>query len=207
MRKKPRGICNFCKKKTLLNKVHLCRSCALPLSSLKKKVWAVFARYIKGRDHWTCVTCGFKEKSVRLNAGHFLQGRAGKTLFDPRGVHAQCAGCNSNGGSPVEYYRFMRETYGEEVITELRNQDREVYQYSRPELIKLLEEYKYKTMTPTPQKKLTIPELLNEAPTIESESDWKLRFDDGFVPLVPGFSAMKDFLTMLVLLNNILWRG
>ena len=95
----------------------------------KAKAWSAFSKYIRLRDailttggteYATCVTCGKTFGVGKLHAGHFLPGRTNGILFDERGVHAQCVGCNIYGnGRQAEYYLWMMERYGPEVIDEL----------------------------------------------------------------------------------------
>lgn len=83
-----------------------------------------FNKYIKERDcqgdYGICATCGnlLPSKSTGLHAGHFLcTGGYPSVRFDERQVHLQCANCNlKKGGTPVEYYRYMKDAYGEEFI-------------------------------------------------------------------------------------------
>jgi len=47
------------------------------ISSLKKKLWKVFADYIKKRDKYTCFTCGRKGEGSGMHAGHFIPKASG----------------------------------------------------------------------------------------------------------------------------------
>lgn len=95
----------------------------------KDAAWRAFSRYIRVRDAILttggtevakCVTCGHEYPVEKLQAGHFLPGRTNGILLDERGVHAQCAGCNLyGGGAQAQYYRYMRERYGQDVIDSL----------------------------------------------------------------------------------------
>jgi hypothetical protein len=73
--------------------------------NVKDNAWDWFSRVIRLRDAMAttgnaaickCITCGkiYPTFGGQIQAGHWLGGRAGKNLFDPRGVHAQCARCN-----------------------------------------------------------------------------------------------------------------
>ena len=56
-----------------------------------------------------------------MQAGHFIDGHMNAIMFDLRGIHPQCFACNCmKHGNKVEYYKFMLEEYGQEVIDELR---------------------------------------------------------------------------------------
>ena len=72
-------------------------------------------------DYGKCVTCGNVFHYNDLQAGHFLPGRYNAILFDERGVHAQCRGCNIfGGGQQAKYRAFMERVYGFDVIEELQ---------------------------------------------------------------------------------------
>jgi len=92
---------------------------------LKAKCWKLFSKYIRMRDAnskgiCTCCTCGKKDEWKRMQAGHFLAGRGLAILFDERGVHSQCSGCNIfKGGNPIEYFLFMEKKHGRKVIDDL----------------------------------------------------------------------------------------
>jgi hypothetical protein len=99
------------------------------LKKAKGKAWRAFSKYIRLRDAVIttggtecaiCCTCRKQYPVEKLHAGHFLPGRTNGILFDERGVHAQCVGCNIyGGGRQAEYHLYMVEKYGHEVIDEL----------------------------------------------------------------------------------------
>jgi hypothetical protein len=111
----------------------------ITLSKAKAKAWTAFSLYIRTRDSLKttgtptdclCVTCRRKyptRKVGGIQAGHFVQGRHPGVLFDDRNCHGQCYGCNvMKYGNTLNYYDFMLETYGKEVIDELREKDRQI---------------------------------------------------------------------------------
>ena len=73
-----------------------------------------------------CCTCGkmLDRFAKNSHAGHFISkgmGGSSGVYFDERNVHAQCHNCNKwQQGNAIEYYPFMLEKYGQEVIDELR---------------------------------------------------------------------------------------
>ena len=83
------------------------------ISSVKKRVWAVFSKFIRMRDclkttgckDWgLCITCGKRYHIKLLQAGHFISGRHNANLFLEKGTHAQCYNCNINlRGNTLEY--------------------------------------------------------------------------------------------------------
>ena len=106
------------------------RTCKEPtITGLKGELWPVFSRYIRMRGcieatgtitHGKCCTCGRSYPIGKLQAGHFIPGRADSILFEPTCVHAQCYRCNViRSGEWVKYFRFMEEKYDLDVIYEL----------------------------------------------------------------------------------------
>ena len=123
---------------------------------LKSKAWTLFSEYIRRRDAdkegiIQCVTCNKRShwKGEGMQAGHFIAGRTLSLLFDDRNCHSQCYGCNvGRNGSYVEYFLYMEERYGREVIDELRflkNQSRKYsigdYEQLIAELTEQLKEF------------------------------------------------------------------
>lgn len=66
------------------------------IPTLKRKLWKVFAQYVKIRDNHVCYTCGAIVYGSNANAGHFIpKGAGGLALyFHPDNVHCQCVYCN-----------------------------------------------------------------------------------------------------------------
>jgi hypothetical protein len=83
-------------------------------AKLKKKLWVVFAKYIRKRDKDICFTCG----KPGNQAGHFIPRSAGglALYFHPDNVHCQCSWCNLHmQGNIWEYGQRL----GEEKVKEL----------------------------------------------------------------------------------------
>lgn len=99
------------------------------LKKLKEKAWKMFSQFIRknaaNKDGYArCITCTDEKKAWRpwkqLQAGHFVPGRGNSILFAEHNVHPQCYVCNCIlGGNWTEYYKFMKQTYGMEVIDHL----------------------------------------------------------------------------------------
>jgi len=130
------------------------------LSSVKKKTWNKFSTYIRTRDcveyikkhpetnglMAPCITCNRLYDFKKLQAGHFVSGRTNAVLFDERGVHAQCYGCNvGRSGEAIKYYPVMLERYGQEVVDELINSRNRTVKFTVSELKEMEQEYKQKT--------------------------------------------------------------
>ena len=125
------------------------------LSTLTKKRWKLTSQYVRQSqsDPHTgigqCVTCGEVKHYKELQAGHFIpQAQGNAVKWDLRNIHPQCYRCNINlGGNGAEYYPYMEEVYGKEVIDELRRLSntsvkitRQEHQEAIEDLNKLLEE-------------------------------------------------------------------
>lgn len=123
----------------------------------KEKAWKAFSKYIRVRDAYAttgfdemceCVTC-YKLFPVTgkgcIQAGHFIPGRNNGILFDERGVHGQCYGCNGFGrGKQPRYHEYMLRKYGQEVIDDLFEKARSTVQYKTHDYLEIEKEYKQK---------------------------------------------------------------
>ena len=94
------------------------------ISTMKKKLWKVFAKYIKTRDNYICITCGKQNDGVGMHAGHLIPKRLCKEdlYFDEYNVNAQCFHCNINcGGFGAMYYHKLQMKYHTELPELLLN--------------------------------------------------------------------------------------
>ena len=120
------------------------------VSSLKKKVWVLFSRYIRLRDclfttgtrtHGKCITCDQVSPIERLQAGHFIAGRHNSYLFSEEGVHAQCGHCNGAlEGNTLKYRRAIIDLYGDGYDEVLEQESREIKKFTVSELEDLITE-------------------------------------------------------------------
>ena len=128
------------------------------ISSVKKKAWDVFSRFVRTRDcllttgssqYGECFTCSETLPFVELQAGHFVPKHSGN-YFSEKGVHAQCRTCNIFGknrkraGMPLEYRRHLVELYGEKTTAYLERENQLERKFTIPELEELYEYYKNK---------------------------------------------------------------
>ena len=121
----------------------------------KRKTWDACSKYVRTRDclkttgnpeYGRCYTCGAGRHFKQLQAGHFIPGRHNSILFDIRGIHAQCTYCNHiKEGATLEYLDQMLVDYGQEVVDELRQLDKQTRKYTVAELADL--EAGFKRMT------------------------------------------------------------
>ena len=132
------------------------KSKAIPTyRAAKKKAWTEFSKYIRTRDclqstgrsyYGKCFTCSRITEFEYLHAGHFIDGRNGSILFDERGVHAQCAYCNTGlDGNKRAYEKKMQQLYGLEVIDKLQILAGQVKRRTVGELEELAKYYRDKT--------------------------------------------------------------
>lgn len=124
------------------------------LSKAKERAWDMFSKYIRTRDalrttgtkeEAICITCDRRKSIKDLQAGHFIPGRHNSILFDERGVHAQCYGCNVPlKGNPIKYWRKMEQLHGDEVIADLERLDAQTKQFKIFEVDEIYEHFKKK---------------------------------------------------------------
>lgn len=118
------------------------------VSYWKKKTWSVFSELVRRiecdkKGYGRCITCGILNFWKKLQAGHFIPGRHNSILFDRRGVHIQCSGCNVfKRGNSIKYFRWMQKHYGEEVIKDLERIDKQMKQFTVQELKDLYDTFK-----------------------------------------------------------------
>lgn len=121
----------------------------------KEKAWAAFSRYIRTRDclrfrnsldEGVCVTCKREYPFKHLQAGHFISGRGNAVLFDERIVYSQCSGCNVHlRGNYVEYFVFMEQEWGRDMIDEFRALKHQTKIYKEFDYLRIEQEYTERT--------------------------------------------------------------
>ncbi|MCP3683909.1 MAG: recombinase [bacterium] len=95
------------------------------ISTLDKKLWRLFSKFIRLRDRFQgdyckCISCGSIKHWKDMHAGHFIGRRHLGTKYDPKNVHAQCCSCNTFGeGEQFKYGQNLIKKYGEGIINEL----------------------------------------------------------------------------------------
>lgn len=118
------------------------------VGKLKKELWALVSQYVRTSvaDQFgmvTCVTCGRRKHYKQMHAGHFIPGRHNAVLFDIRGIHPQCYGCNVVlGGNARKYDKWMKENMGQEVIDDLDYLDSTTVSFTESYLIDEIKKYK-----------------------------------------------------------------
>ena len=119
------------------------------ISKARKNAWKQFSRWIRLRDakdseYVACCTCGIVKHWKQQQAGHFIpQAQGNAVRFDERSVHVQCYRCNINlGGNGPEYYPYMLERYGQEVIDDLKLKSNQTVKFTVSELEEMEQKYK-----------------------------------------------------------------
>jgi hypothetical protein len=81
---------------------------------------AVFSRWIRTRDDYTCVLCGSK---IRPQCGHLVKRGKNYVRFDEFNCNCQCANCNQyHNYYPERYTIWFIERYGFAKYKELVNE-------------------------------------------------------------------------------------
>lgn len=94
-------------------------------SSLTKrldKLWSIVIRLRDTDDYGNgrCCTCGKPLKFNEGDAGHFIgRGRYG-TRYDLRNGALQCRDCNRGEGKQPEFYEYIMDKWGKEVMEDLK---------------------------------------------------------------------------------------
>lgn len=110
---------------------------------LKKKAWVNFSLFIRKRD-LKCYTCDEIKPYKELQAGHWKHGHTKVGFFSPENVHAQCGRCNTYlSGNLGEYTLRMGKTYGIDKATKMWKEFSKAHNWTRKELIILINKYKY----------------------------------------------------------------
>lgn len=137
----------------------------LSLSSLEKKAWKVFSRWIRDRDSTEglyiydyadnaircgkCFTCGSTTPTEGINSGHgghFCKSGIKNIKFNERNVHLQCARCNLYlDGNEGWYAINLDKRYGTGTAEGLKELEsiyrRDGYKLTRDYLNLIIEKY------------------------------------------------------------------
>ena len=119
-----------------------------PKQRAKKKAWTLLSQAIRLEaadvdGYVQCITCDHRSVWNRgMQAGHFIDGRMNAILFDERGIHPQCMGCNVMlNGRKDSYFVWMEANMTRDVIDDLMVQKRKIRQFTLEELDEMIAEY------------------------------------------------------------------
>lgn len=111
MKRKPRTIGKV--STTTKNK----RTTAPSVSKQKKKLDALFSRFIRERDGGQCYTCPKKDEIKKMQNGHFVPRQYLATRYDEVNNHCQCYACNMlYNGQPSAYAKRLKQDYGPDIV-------------------------------------------------------------------------------------------
>ena len=97
------------------------------LSSQKKKLDAVFSKFIRYRDQGQCFTCPKKDHPKKMQNGHFVPRQYLSERYDERNCNCQCYACNMlYGGQPSKYAVELEKKYGRGIVEELESKRQEI---------------------------------------------------------------------------------
>lgn len=89
------------------------------ISKLKKKLDAVFSKFIREKYPKYCYTCN--KPSAKLQCGHFVPRTYLATRWDENNCRPQCVGCNIFGrGQLLDFEENLKEELGSEVVEDLK---------------------------------------------------------------------------------------
>lgn len=111
-----------------------------PLTALKRKAWAVFSKWIRERDNYTCITCGKVDRSPTMHAGHFRHGD--NMDFVEKNINAQCAGCNTYRHGSLDIYAVrLDEKWGPGTAKEMVELSKQYRGYRRQDYEEVIRKY------------------------------------------------------------------
>ena len=99
------------------------------IKQLKKIADTLFSKYIRARDHNTCVLCGSTE---RPQCGHLLSRSASATRWDETQCFCQCSSCNfKHEFNAYPFIKWFIEKYGKEKLDEIQSRWNKPFQMHR----------------------------------------------------------------------------
>jgi hypothetical protein len=119
----------------------------MTLSDYFKLAQIVFNKYIRLRDkNKPCISCGAKEGTYTLTAGHYFPSTNKSVTFNEDNLHGQCwFNCNSSKSGNLLEYRFgLLKRIGIERLEQLEIEARETRKFSIDELKEIINVYKAK---------------------------------------------------------------
>lgn len=113
------------------------------LAKLKKRLDAVFSKYIRGKYPARCYTCGKRSSRKRLHCGHFISRTYTATRWEENNCRPQCVGCNIYGdGKFLDFEERLKRDLGEGVVEELKRRRHQVFKVDEVWYLSEIEKYK-----------------------------------------------------------------
>lgn len=89
------------------------------MAKLKKKLDAVFSRYVRSIHPKRCYTCG--KYTETLQCGHFVSRQYLATRWDLNNCRPQCVGCNIWGhGQLLDFEENLKKEIGAQKVEKLK---------------------------------------------------------------------------------------
>lgn len=112
------------------------------VSSLKKRLDAVFSLWIRNRDRGVCYTCGVQKPIKQMQNGHYISRSHSNTRYDELNCHCQCVACNVFKHGNMDAYAFnLMEEFGGGILQELNKRKQVIKQFTKNELQELITKY------------------------------------------------------------------
>lgn len=112
------------------------------IAKLKKRADAIFSRYIRIRDNFTCYTCG---RVMDLNSsqnGHFVPRQYLSLRYDEINCHCQCYACNMlYNGQPSAYAKRLEEDFGAGTVARLESKRKDLCLWRESEYNQIIDKY------------------------------------------------------------------
>ncbi len=127
--------------KPISRKVRPRRQRKTSLAALKRKLWLLFAAYVKERDGNSCISCPATGlEGHGWHAGHLFPAGAHAVIkYEPKNVHSQCFRCNINlGGAGAAYTVRFLDKYGVDEFNRLSRLSTKIKQWRAPEIEELI---------------------------------------------------------------------
>jgi hypothetical protein len=90
-------------------------------AQLKKKLDAVFSKYIRQIHPARCYTCGISKHRKNLQCGHFISRQYLMTRWHENNCRPQCVGCNVYGnGKPLDFEENLKRELGDQYVEDMK---------------------------------------------------------------------------------------
>jgi hypothetical protein len=113
---------------------------------IKKKLDAIFSKYIRAKFPKFCYTC--KKPSNKLQCGHFVSRQYLATRWEEDNCRPQCWGCNGYGrGQLLDFEENLIKELGKKRVEELKQMRHQTIKLDREWYEKQIEIYTEKLST------------------------------------------------------------
>ena len=114
----------------------------MTVSKTKKKLDAVFSKFIRQRDWGRCFTCNNQKDPKYQQCGHYIPRQYNSTRYDEQNCNCQCVRCNVMlNGNMDEYALKLKLKYGDGILEKLNKKKWQTKQFTVKELEQMIEHY------------------------------------------------------------------